>query len=114
MASRCSNRDGLIPAGGRTVFNASSGLATMNGPYSLPRKPAVWNAFNSSPSPKSKRWPMLMKAGTAGLFQASPRAINVAKIWAAAVWGRALTEWHWDLLTQGTTEDRVAGREETN
>ena len=38
----------------------------LNGPYSLPRKPAVVNAFSSSPSPTSKRWPMSMNAGTAG------------------------------------------------
>jgi len=28
--------DGLIPAGGRTLFTASSGLAITKGPYSLP------------------------------------------------------------------------------
>ena len=32
---------GSFPPGGRTLLTASSGLAMMNGPYSLPRKPAV-------------------------------------------------------------------------
>ena len=39
--SRFSNRDGLMPAGGRTAAAACSGNGMLNGPYSLPRKPAV-------------------------------------------------------------------------
>src|SRR6266542_1658185 len=34
-----------MPCGGRTASIACSGNGMLNGPYSLPRKPAVWNAF---------------------------------------------------------------------
>ena len=40
-----------MPFGGRTASTASSGYGRLNGPYSLPKKPAVVNAFSSSPSP---------------------------------------------------------------
>ncbi len=61
----------------------------LNGPYSLPRNPAVVNAFSSSPSPTSNRWPMLMNAGTAGFSGPSVRAIDAPMCGAATVCGGA-------------------------
>ena len=78
---------GLIPAGGRTASAACSGNATLNGPYSLPRNPAVVNAFSSSPSPRSKRCPMLMNAGIAGSSGPRVRAIHAPRCGAATVCG---------------------------
>jgi hypothetical protein len=43
-ALRFSNRDMSMPFGGEIDFIASAGSGMMNGPYSLPRNPAVRNA----------------------------------------------------------------------
>ena len=66
----------------------------LNGPNSLPRKPAVVKAFSSSPSPTSKRWPMLMKAGTAGFSGPSVRATIAPRCGAATVCGGAYPVCH--------------------
>ena len=77
-----------MPFGGRTAIAASSGNGSLNGPYSLPKKPPVVNAFSSSASPcPSSRWPMLMNAGMTGLRGPSTRAIHAPMCGAATVCG---------------------------
>jgi hypothetical protein len=68
-ALRFSNRDMSMPFGGEIDFIASAGSGMMNGPYSLPRNPAVRKALSSSvsASPTSGRCPMSMNAGIARL-----------------------------------------------
>ena len=66
-----------MPRGGRTAEAASLGSAIINGPYSLPKKPAVWNALSESLSaPISMSWPMSINAGTFGFLGPSVRAMN--------------------------------------
>ena len=67
----------------------------LNGPYSLPRNPAVVNAFSSSASPTSMRWPMLMKAGTAGSSGPSVRAMIEPMCGAATVCGGTYPVCQW-------------------
>ena len=77
-------RSAVMPSGGCTDFAASSGKGRFIGPYSLPKKPAVVKAFNSSFSPTpSRRWPMLMNGGITALFGPSTRA-NQAPRWGHA------------------------------
>jgi len=57
-----------MPAGGRTLSRPADGSGIRNGPYSLPKNPALWNAFNSSPSPKVKRCPISIKEGITGFL----------------------------------------------
>ena len=67
---------------------ASSGYGILNGPYSLPKKPAVVNALSSSTSPcPSSRWPMLMNAGIAGFLGPRTLAIHEPRCGAATVCG---------------------------
>lgn len=64
-----------MPCGGVTTSLAASGNGTLKGPNSLPKNPAEVKALSSSPSPTSRRWPMLMKAGTAAFF--GPRVRDI-------------------------------------
>src|SRR4051812_9060508 len=87
-----------MPFGGRTAATASSGYGRLNGPYSLPRKPAVVNAFSSSDSPcPSSLWPMLMNAGIDGFLGPSTLAIHDPMWGAATVWGGTypVCQWYW-------------------
>jgi hypothetical protein len=60
----------------------------LNGPNSLPKKPPVVNAFNSSDSPTpSSRWPMLMNGGMAGLLGPRTLATQEPRCGAATVCG---------------------------
>ena len=67
---------------------AWSGTGSMNGPNSVPKNPAVWNARSSSFSPMpSSRWPMSMNAGIAGFFGPSTLAIQEPMCGQATVCG---------------------------
>ena len=62
---------------GRVEATASLGSVIKNGECSLPRKPAVWNAFRLSLSPPISRFcPISMKAGMSGFFGPNVRLIN--------------------------------------
>jgi hypothetical protein len=79
-----------MPFGGEMLDTASAGSGMKNGPYSLPRNPAVRNAFNSSSSPPTPmRWPMSTNAGIASLRGPSVRAMTAPMCGVATVCGGA-------------------------